>query len=166
MTETHAASSIEPRMDTRDGFWLVGLVSTGPYADAHERMTALWRTIDDRQGELALDSEPDEWVSLCHGRETEFSCYIGVAMPVVPTNVPDGMVAVEVLPHEYAVSPVRGTQDDVNAVYTQLPAWIEGQGRVWDRAALWLEVYPVPYRDDQTEMHFEVWLPLVDEREE
>lgn len=153
-------------METRDGFWLVGLVSTGPYTDAHERITALWRTIVGRQGELALASEHAGWMSLCHGRETEFSCYIGVAMAARPAEVPDGMVAVEVLPHEYAVAPVRGTQDDVNAVYTMLPGWIEARGREWDRSTLWLESYPAPYHDDQTEMHFEVWLPLTDDAQE
>jgi AraC family transcriptional regulator len=151
------------RVASRDGFWLTGLVSTGPFTDAHRRISNLWEELIARQGELDLPGPPDEWLSLCHGRETEFSCYLGVATDERLAIVPAGMVAVEVPPHEYAVARVEGTQDDVHAVYTYLPAWIEEQGQKWNRTILWIEAYPEPYRDSQTELDFEVWLPLMNE---
>ena len=142
----------------RDGFWLTGLVSTGPFSDANTRISALWEELVNKYGE---DAQPDEWLSLCHGRETEFTCYLGVASASRPGIVPDGLMLCEVKPHEYAVASVSGTQEDVNAVYLQLPTWIEAQGREWNDAILWIEAYPEPYRDGQTELDFKVWLPLV-----
>lgn len=149
------------RLDRRESFWLTGLVSTGPFTDANRRISRLWQELVARRRELDLPDAPDEWLSLCHGRETEFSCYLGVGTSEPLAEVPEDMVSVEVLPHDYAVARAEGTQDDVNAVYTQLPAWIEEQGQAWNRSILWIEVYPEPYRDGQTELNFEVWLPLV-----
>jgi predicted transcriptional regulator YdeE len=145
---------------TRDGFWLTGLVSTGPYADANERISGLWDELVLRQDEMEI---PSEWLSLCHGRETEFSCYLGLGSVERPSIVPKGMVTVEVPTHEYAVARVSGSQDDVNAVYTYLPAWSGAHGREWNRSILWIEVYPEPYRHGTTELKFEIWLPLVEQ---
>lgn len=156
------ADQHDVRIASREGFWLVGLVSTGSFRDANARIGALWEELVARRAELKLPRDPGEWLSLCHGRETEFTCYLGLALPEEPPSVPRGMVAIEVPPHEYGVASVRGTQADVNAVYTQLPAWIEAQDREWNRSILWIESYPEPYRDGETELHFDIWLPLLD----
>jgi predicted transcriptional regulator YdeE len=144
---------------TRDGFWVTGLVSTGPFVGANERISRLWDELVSRQDEMDVASE---WLSLCHGRETEFSCYLGLGSDERPSIVPKGMVTVQVPPHEYAVASVSGTQDDVNAIYTYLPAWVGAHDREWNRSILWIEAYPEPYRDDTTELNFEIWLPLVE----
>ena len=159
--QTAFAQSHHARFASREGFWLTGLVSTGPFTDANERISSLWTGLVRRQDELAVQASPEEWLSLCHGRETEFSCYLGLATPERPATIPEGMVSIEVVPHEYAVATVEGTQDDVNAVYTQLPEWAAAHGREWNRSILWIESYPEPYRDGETQLNFEVWLPLV-----
>lgn len=156
----HLAERYHYRIDSRDACWLTGLVSTGPFDGAHERITALWQELAMRYREIGLRDEPVEWLSPCHGRETEFTCYLGLTSDDPVSEVPDGMVAIELRPHEYAVASFRGSQEELMAVYQDLDEWIVTQGRERNDAVLWLESYPRPYKQSQPNLELDIWLPL------
>ena len=148
------------RFASREGCWLTGLVTTGPFSDAHERVTACWDEIAARYRELGLDEEPVEWLSPCHGRETEFTCYLGLISPEPVASIPEAMVTIELRPHDYAVASFKGTQEQLIEVYHDLDTWIVKQGRERNYQSLWLESYPRPYERSQDDLELEIWLPL------
>jgi predicted transcriptional regulator YdeE len=149
------------RIVSRDAFWLTGMVNSGPHATGREWVRALWTAFLDRHGELPDGLDRSVFVSPCHGRETEFTCYLGYASPEEPTNVTDGFVSVLIPAHEYGVATVSGSQDDVMRAYGDLPAWIAAQGRQVNREILWLEQYSAPPRPIGEPITLEIWLPLV-----
>lgn len=157
---TSLAEQYRYRFASRDGCWLTGLVTTGPFTDAHQRVTAKWDELAERYKEIGLDGEPDEWLSPCHGRETEFSCYLGLTSPDPVASVPEGMVSIELRPDEYAVATFKGSQEELIEVYTDLDRWIVEQGRERNYRVLWLESYPTPYQRNQPDLELELWLPL------
>lgn len=159
-TQATPAERYRYRFASRDGCWLTGLVTTGSFTDAHERVTARWDELAARYQEIGLPGEPAEWLSPCHGRETEFSCYLGLTSPEPVVAVPEGMVSIELRPHEYAVASFRGSQSELIETYHDLDAWIAAQGRERDVAVLWLESYPRPYQRTQPDLELEIWLPL------
>lgn len=150
------------RLTSREGSWLTGLVTSGPFTDAHERVTAQWEELTARYREIGL-GEPAEWLAPSHARETEFTYYIGLEHAEPFTTIPERMVSIELRPREYAVASFTGSQDELIQVYTDLDAWIVRQGRERDSRSLWLESYPRPYRRGERVLQLAIWLPLVSE---
>jgi predicted transcriptional regulator YdeE len=120
----------------------------------------MWADFLARQDDLPEDLDRSVFVSPCHGRETEFTCYLGYASEQ-PNSVPDGMVSILVPAHEYGVATVSGLQEDVMHAYGALPAWIAEQGRQVNREIVWLELYAAPPRPIGDPIDLEIWLPLV-----
>ncbi|HVL26495.1 MAG TPA: GyrI-like domain-containing protein [Thermomicrobiales bacterium] len=149
------------RIATRDAFWLTGMVDSGPHATGREWVRAMWADFLARQDELPETLDRSVFVSPCHGRETEFTCYLGFASEQQPSHVPDGMVSILVPAHDYGVATVSGSQEVVIQAYGALPAWIVQQGRQVNREILWLELYTAPPRPIGDPIDLEIWLPLV-----
>jgi predicted transcriptional regulator YdeE len=149
------------RIVSRDAFWLTGMVGSGPHATGRQWVRATWSDFLSRQDALPDGLDRTVFVSPCHRRETEFTCYLGYASPDEPAKVPDGMVSILIPPHEYGVATVSGSQDDVNQVYVSLPAWIMQQDRQVNREILWLEQYTAPPRPIGEPIDLEIWLPLL-----
>jgi predicted transcriptional regulator YdeE len=150
------------RLARREVGWLTGLVTTGPFDGAHARVTAQWEELAARHREIGLEGEPDEWLAPSHGRETEFTYYIGLPHAAPLAAVPDGMVAIELRPHEYAVASFAGSQDELLQVYADMVGWIVRKGRELYTLLLWLESYLRPYRRGERHLELEIWLPLID----
>ena len=148
------------RIVSCDAFWLTGVVNSGPHATGREWVRALWADFLARQGEVPDGFDRSVYVSLCHGRETEFTCYLGFASEQQAASVPDDMVSILLPAHEYGVATVSGSQEDVMEAYGALPAWIRQQGREVNREILWLELYTAPPRPIGEPIELEIWLPL------
>jgi AraC family transcriptional regulator len=148
------------RMDQKDAFWLVGMVGSGPHESGPHWVRRMWRAFLDRQDDLPDGLDRSTFLSPCHGRETEFTCYLGYRSARKPENLADGMVSIMIPSHEFGVATVSGTQEDVRQAYGALPAWLSGQGREVNREILWLELYSAPPRPIGEPIDLEIWLPL------
>jgi len=150
------------RIVSRDAFWLTGMVNSGPHATGRQWVRALWAEFLARQDELPDGLDRSIFVSPCHGRETEFTFYLGYTSAEPPAFVPSGMVSILVPAHDYGVATiVSGSQEDVMQTYGALPTWIRQQGREVNREILWLELYAAPPRPVGEAIDQEIWLPLV-----
>jgi len=156
------AKTFRYRMEDRPACWLTGVVGSGPHANGGEWVRELWARFLGRADELPEGLDRSVFVSPCHGRETEFTCYLGYAgeSPVPASDLPDGFVSILIPAHRYGVATVSGDQADVTAVYGDLPRWIEGQGATTDREILWLELYRERPRPIGERIDLEIWLPL------
>jgi AraC family transcriptional regulator len=148
------------RIEHQDAFWLVGVVGSGPHETGPHWVRRMWREFLDRQGDLPDGLDRSVFVSPCHGRETEFTCYLGYPSATKPEHLADGMVSILIPSHEYGVATVSGAQEDVRRVYGALPAWIGEQGREVNREILWLERYTEPPRPIGEQIDLQILLPL------
>ena len=144
----------------RPEFWLVGVGASGPHEGAQIWVRRLWDRFLGMADELPDGLDRSVYVSPCHGRETEFTIYIGYTMPNDPGELADGLVKVRIPAHTYGVGTVSGTQAEVNRLYGELPAWMDAQGTPTNREILWLEIYPDPPRPIGEPIDLEVWLPV------
>ena len=149
------------RLDSRDEMWVTGMVNSGPHETGPQWVREMWRDFFSRDAELPEGLDRSAFISPCHGRETEFTCYLGHASSSRPVSVPDGMVSIRIPPHEYAVATVSGSQDDVRQTYADLPAWAKEQGRQWNTSLLWLEFYRESPHPIGERIDLEIWLPLL-----
>lgn len=148
------------RIESRHAAWVTGMVNSGPHQTGQQWVRAMWDAFLSRQDELPDGIDRSTFVSPCHGRETEFTCYLGYESASRPETVPDGMVSIFIPAHQYAVAVVSGSQDDVIATYSALHAWVPGQGREVNGEILWLERYMTPPRPIGGQIDLEIWLPL------
>lgn len=148
------------RIEPRAACWVTGMVDSGPHVTGRQWVRAMWDRFLSREHDLSGGLDRSVFVSPCHGRETEFTCYLGYASDARPERVPDGMVSILVPEHDYAVAVVSGSQEDVMRAYADLPAWAEDQGRDVNRELLWLELYNTPPRPIGERIDLEIWMPL------
>ncbi|HEX2037155.1 MAG TPA: GyrI-like domain-containing protein [Chloroflexota bacterium] len=148
--------------ETKGEFWLVGLGSCGPYKQAREWVLPLWEALLRRQHELPPVVDRSVYVSPYHGRETEFTCYVGLAAREEVVDLPPGMRCIRIPTHTYAVGSVRGSRAEIDEVYRTLPEWAEAQGRRPDKGSLWLEIHPqAPTHAPHAPPCFDVYLPVL-----
>lgn len=160
---THGASAATADFHFTDhgSFWVVGLGGVGPYTTARQWVMPLWEEFIRRREELPASVDRSLYISPCHGRETEFTFYVGFASREEIVAPPPGMICIRILAHQYVVGQVRGPRAEIERVYAALPAWAEAHGRSTNKAILWLETYPDgPCHDPDGPFTFDIHLPL------
>lgn len=148
-------------IETREPGWLTGLAITGPFALAESRTDAAWRELSWRADSLPKDLNRDEWLSACHIRETELTCYVGLTSDSAPENVNDDLVSIQIPRHDYLVARHTGSREDLGNLYAAMFAWLQRHGREVNREILWLERYTAPSVDSES-LDMEILLPLRD----
>jgi predicted transcriptional regulator YdeE/catechol 2,3-dioxygenase-like lactoylglutathione lyase family enzyme len=155
----HQSSNFE--IVARDESWFVGLNTSGPFATARQRVMRSWHEIKARQGELPASVDRSRFIAPSHGRQHEFTYYVGFAAPTEVLELPEGMHCFQLPAKSYAFGSVRGPAEEINRTYAELPKWARTKGWEVNKEILWLEIYPEPPSDDPTDpFHFDIYLPV------
>ena len=149
----------EFRVEVRERGWLTGLVLSGPFELAETRTAEAWDSLVSQVDDLPEPLNRDEWLSACHIRETELTCYIGMTSRESVSDLPGDLVSIQIPRHEYLVARHRGSREELGNLYAAMFAWLLREGREVNREILWLERYTAPYRQGD-DLDMEIWLPL------
>jgi predicted transcriptional regulator YdeE len=147
------------RIATRERQWLVGVGITGPFELAEARTEAAWESLVARVADLPEALHREEWLSACHIRESELTCYVGPTSDQPVGDLPGDLVTFPIPRHEYLVARHAGGREELGNLYAAMFAWLQRNGREVNREILWLERYtspPTPGSDPD----MEIWLPL------
>jgi predicted transcriptional regulator YdeE len=149
------------RVVHKETFWLIDVSGSGPYAIAQAWIPPLWESFIRRTNELPLTLDRSAYVCPTHGCETEFTYYIGFASAEELTELPTGMLCIQILAHTYVVGRVLGPQSAINTAYASLIAWIGEQGHELLDQILWLDVFPEPPNTSPSAtLDYEIYLPI------
>jgi predicted transcriptional regulator YdeE len=149
----------EFRVEVRPRQWLTGVPISVPFELAEARTSAAWESLVAR-----LDALPDalnrhEWLSACHIRESELTCYVGMTSEAPVESPPDDLVEFAIPRHEYLVASHTGGREELGNLYAAMFAWLQRSGREVNREILWLERYDRP-AEPGSDPAMEIWLPL------
>lgn len=147
------------RVATRERQWLTGIAISGPFEVAEARTLDAWESLIALEPTLPGALNRDEWLSACHIRETELTCYVGMTSDEPVGDVPDDLTHIQIPWHDYLVAHHRGTRDELGNLYAAMFAWLQRHEREVNREILWLERYTAPVRRD-ADLEMEIWLPL------
>jgi len=150
------------RIEVRERFWLTGLAVSGPFEIAEERTAAAWESLASRVDALPDVLNRDEWLSACHVRETELTCYIGMTSTEPVPDLPDDLVSIVIPRHEYLVAYHSGSREELGNLYAAMFSWLQRHDRELNREILWLERSTAPARGGG-DIDVEIWLPLREE---
>ncbi|ASS74233.1 hypothetical protein CIG75_04035 [Tumebacillus algifaecis] len=158
---------MEPKVVTKNSMKLVGIAWSGAYADAKE-IPALWIDFVARAEEISERVSPEAFISPCHGRQTEFTCYLTAEVADF-TTFPEGMKGITIPAQTYVQITHRGPMTAVEATYTRLYRWIEENGYQPNRAELWLEVYDERYNSakhdpNRAENEYDIFMPIIEKQ--
>jgi predicted transcriptional regulator YdeE len=151
------------RIETRERQWLTGVGITAPFEQSEARTDAAWGSLIDRVGELPEALHRDEWLSACHIRESELTCYVGMTSDAPAADLPEDLVTFAIPRHEYLVAHHTGGREELGNLYAAMFAWLQRKGREVNREILWLERYASPPTPG-TDPDMEIWLPLREPR--
>jgi predicted transcriptional regulator YdeE len=151
------------RIATRERQWLAGVGITGPFELAEARTAEAWASLVEQVGELPESLGRDEWLSACHMRESELTCYVGLTSDQQVADLPAELVSFPIPRHEYLVAHHTGGQEELGNLYAAMFAWLQRNGREVNREILWLERYASPPTPG-TDPDMEIWLPLREPR--
>jgi predicted transcriptional regulator YdeE len=147
------------RVATRERTWLNGIAITGPFDIAESRTLEAWEALAERESSLPGSLDREEWLSACHIRETELTCYVGMTSESAVGELPDDLISIQIPRHEYLVAHHHGTRDELGNLYAAMFAWLQRHEREVNREILWIERYGAPFGRD-AELDMEIWLPL------
>jgi predicted transcriptional regulator YdeE len=147
------------RLEVHERCWLTGLAITGPFELAESRTDAAWQSLAERTASSELLQGQEEWLSACHIRETELTCYVGMASDNAPSDPVDDLVTIQIPRHEYLVARHSGNRADLGNLYAAMFAWLQRHDREVNREILWLERYSAPLVGGAA-LDMEIWLPL------
>ena len=150
------------RVEVRERAWLTGLAVSGPFQIAEERTADAWESLTARVDDLPPSLHRDEWLSACHIRETELTCYVGMTSDEAVTELPDDLVSIQIPRHEYLVARHTGSREELGNLYAAMFAWLLRKDREVNREILWLERSTAPY-ERGADLDMEIWLPLREE---
>jgi AraC family transcriptional regulator len=124
----------------------------------------LWEAFLKRVHEIPDQVRPGVFVSPCHDRVTDFTCYIGVEVRSAD-QVPEGMLALTVPTQQYAVFTHKGPIRNVPTTYQRALKWIERKGFQKDHSTLGLEVYdhrylPTTHDGNSPDNMFDIYIPI------
>ena len=149
----------EFRIETRERQWLAGIGIAVPFERSEARTEAAWEALIAKADNLPESLHRDEWLSACHIRESELTCYVGLTSDEPPAELPDDLVAFSIPTHEYLVARHTGGREELGNLYAAMFAWLKREGREVNREILWLERYTAPPTPG-TDPELEIWLPL------
>lgn len=147
------------RVEARERQWLTGLAITGPFELAEARTDDAWEALAGRVDDLPAELHRDEWLSACHIRETELTCYVGMTSDEAPGDLPDDLVSIQIPRHEYLIARHAGGREELGNLYAAMFAWLQRKSREVNREILWLERYAGPHLPG-TDPDMEILLPL------
>lgn len=147
------------RVATRERTWLTGIAITGPFDIAEARTLDAWEALAAQEPSLPESLDREEWLSACHIRETELTCYVGMTSDSAVGELPDDLMSIQIPRHEYLVAHHHGTRDELGNLYAAMFAWLQRHEREVNREILWIERYGAPFGRD-VELDMEIWLPL------
>ena len=147
------------RVEIRERCWLTGLAVSGPFELAEERTGEAWESLASRVETLPEALNRDEWLSACHVRETELTCYVGLTSDKAITDAPEDLVSIQIPRHEYLVAHHSGSREELGNLYAAMFAWLLRKDREVNREILWLERSTEPYQPG-SDLDMEIWLPL------
>jgi AraC family transcriptional regulator len=154
---------MQGRIVTKDSFQIVGFGWTGPYTMSRE-IPKLWEKFLKRIDEIPHQLRPGVFISPCHDRVTDLTCYIGVEVKSAD-HVPEGMLALTVPTQRYAVFTHKGPIKSAPATYQRAWKWIEKMGYQKDHSTLGLEVYdhryvPSIHDPSSSACTYEIYVPI------
>lgn len=147
------------RIATRERTWLTGIVISGPFEIAEGRTLDAWEALAAREPSLPEALHRDEWLSACHIRETELTCYVGMTSDEPVHDLPDDLISIQIPRHDYLVAHHHGTREELGNLYAAMFAWLQRHEREVNREILWIERYGAP-SGRGVELDMEIWLPL------
>ena len=150
------------RIEVRDKCWLTGLATSGPFELAEARTLEIWQTLADMADGLPEALNREEWLSACHIRETELTCYVGMTSSEPVSGLPEELVSIQIPRHEYLVARHAGNREELGNLYAAMFAWLHRKDRELNREILWLERFIGPYTPGD-DLDMEIWLPLREE---
>ncbi len=150
------------RVEIRPRQWLTGLAVTGPFDVAEARTVDAWETLAAMVETMPAPLNRDEWLSACHIRETELTCYVGMTSAAPVTDVSPDLLTIEIPRHEYLVANHAGDREELGNLYAAMFARVQRSDRRINREILWLERFSGPYRRGEP-LNMEIWLPLRDQ---
>lgn len=149
------------RIEARERCWLTGLAVSGPFEIAEDRTADAWESLSARADDLPEALNRDEWLSACHVRETELTCYVGMTSLEPIPNLPGDLVSILIPRHEYLVAHHSGSREELGNLYAAMFSWLQRHDRELNREILWLERSTAPSRRGSN-FDVEIWLPLRD----
>jgi AraC family transcriptional regulator len=154
---------MEGKIVIKDEFKIVGVGWTGPYSAAHV-IPNLWRDFTNRVYEIKNKINHNVFVSPCHDRPTDFTCYIGVEVHDFE-QVPSGMISLTIPTQKYAHFTFKGPMVNVTDFYVQCFAWLKQEGFEKNHAVHGLELYDQRYHpanDDPAREtnEYEILIPI------
>lgn len=154
---------MQGRIITKESFQIVGVSWTGPYTMTRE-LPNLWKLFVGRVNEIPHQVRPGVFISPCHDRVTDLTCYIGVEVKTAD-QLPEGMIALTVPTQRYALFTHRGPINSAPATYQRAWKWIEKMGYQKDYSTLGLEVYdhrynPAIHDPDAVDNAYDICIPI------
>ncbi|TCS96721.1 GyrI-like domain-containing protein [Hazenella coriacea] len=154
---------MQGRILTKESFQFMGIGWTGPYTMSRE-IPHIWENFISRIKEIPNQVQPGVFVSPCHDRVTDFTCYIGVEVDSA-NQVPKGMLTLTVPTQRYAVFVHKGPIKTTPETYRKAWTWIERMGYIKDHSTLGLEVFDkryIPSIDDpgSPDNMYEIYIPI------
>lgn len=149
------------RIEARERSWLTGIAVSGPFEIAERRTNDAWRAMAELTESLPETLDREEWLSACHMRETELTCYVGMTGREPADELPDELVTIQIPRHEYLVAHHTGSREELGNLYAAMFAWLQRSERDLNREILWLERYTAPPAPEE-DLDLEIWLPLRD----
>ncbi|MDQ4044221.1 MAG: GyrI-like domain-containing protein [Chloroflexota bacterium] len=147
------------RIEEREQCWLTGIAVSGPFEIAEARTNEAWQQLAEMVDALPDALNRDEWLSACHMRETELTCYVGVTSDGPVGDLPDDLVSIKIPRHEYLVAHHTGSREELGNLYAAMFAWLHRKDRELNREILWLERFDAP-PGPSNDLDLEIMLPL------
>lgn len=149
---------------TRPQMTIIGVVWTGPFERAAE-VGQLWKRFMSTAPTIDGRLNPTEYISPCHDRTTDFTCYIGVEVePETPT--PQECTRLVVPEQIYACFQHKGSMSQVESTYNQAFTWMKENGYSKNLSRFTLEVYrdesynPTIHDANRAENSYDIYIPI------
>jgi len=132
---------------SRGAIQLVGLKVVGRRSELSHRVPLAWLELVQRLDDMTHVVDRDVFYGCVpgsdHAQENADPVYqYWVTTEVADVrSVPEGLQSLSLPPRDYALTPVQGTAEAIDAAYIALSQWISSQGRRSDPEAFVLERY-------------------------
>jgi len=161
--------TMQPRIEEREGFFVVGLGSTFERGKTDDIGKVLWPSFVNRLKEIRgiKDASMDNlktfgicqevWVD---GQIQDHFSYFAAVEVEANTTPPKGMELIQLKKQNYAIFEHRGGVKNLHLTNQYIwGTWLPQSGHVLAQASD-IEVYPGDFRPDKSDVTIEIWVPL------